>query len=189
LHGKIRQYVSSPPPAAARHLPRRSRTAQHVYRSPDLTATLTPPDHQESYALIHRILPNHATSFIIESLPAAAKDSFELESRGNKIILRGNNGVAVASALYYYLKTFATARSPGMAPNLRLPNPTPGNKNKIGRQLSLQGPLLPQLLHLQLQHELVGLAPVGKRDRLDGPPRHQYAAGHHRRRIYLGHRL
>ena len=93
--------------------------------------TPTPQDHQASYALIHRILPDHATSFIIESLPSAAKDSFELESRGNKIILRGNNGVAVASALYYYLKNFCHCQITWNGTNLRLPTPLPTIKTKI----------------------------------------------------------
>jgi alpha-N-acetylglucosaminidase len=60
-----------------------------------------------SYALIKRVIPQHASSFVIESLQQQnGKDVFEIESRNNKIILRGNNGVAVASALYYYLTEF-----------------------------------------------------------------------------------
>src|SRR5260221_5515872 len=64
-----------------------------------------------SYALIRRILPDKATSFIIESLPVAAgKDSFELESRGSRIVLRGNNGVAGGSALSYYITESCTCQ-------------------------------------------------------------------------------
>lgn len=53
-------------------------------------------------ALLHRVLPQHALQFAVEPLSSSTgKDVFEIESRNNKIILRGNNGVAVASALYY----------------------------------------------------------------------------------------
>jgi len=62
-------------------------------------------DIPASKALIQRIIPHHATQFIIEPLDAAAeKDVFEIESRSNKIVLKGNNGVTIASALYHYLK-------------------------------------------------------------------------------------
>src|SRR5687768_18518801 len=55
-------------------------------------------DITASKALIQRIIPNHASQFIIESLDASAgKDVFEIESRSNKIVLKGNNGVALAS--------------------------------------------------------------------------------------------
>src|SRR5579872_5748521 len=64
------------------------------------------PDTTASRALIQRIIPAHATAFLIEALPHTAKDTFELESRGSHIILRGNTGVAIASALYYYLETY-----------------------------------------------------------------------------------
>ena len=87
--------------------------------------------HEASYALIHRILPNHAGYFVVENLPTTTKDSFELESRGNKIILRGNNSVAVASALYYYLKNFCHCQITWNGTNLHLPNPLPAIKSKI----------------------------------------------------------
>jgi len=57
---------------------------------------------QASYDLIKRTIPQQATSFIVEPLQQQnEKDVFEIENSSNKIILRGNTGVAVASALYY----------------------------------------------------------------------------------------
>src|SRR5277367_5718850 len=89
---------------------------------------------QDAHALIHRILPTRGDAFIIESLPpAAGRDSFELESRSNKIILRGNTGVAVASALYYYLENFCHCQITWNGANLRLPAQLPAVKPKIGR--------------------------------------------------------
>src|ERR1700754_598761 len=59
-------------------------------------------------ALIKRILPQHASRFKIELMPKEnGKDVFELESRGNSIVLRGNDGISIASALNYYLKQYA----------------------------------------------------------------------------------
>jgi Alpha-N-acetylglucosaminidase (NAGLU) N-terminal domain len=45
---------------------------------------------QASYALIKRTIPQHASSFIVERLSQQnGKDVFEIESKNNKIILRG----------------------------------------------------------------------------------------------------
>src|SRR5687767_12017547 len=63
---------------------------------------------QASLALIKRIVPAHANRFAIEYISKENdKDVFELESKGNTIILRGNDGISIASALNYYLKHYA----------------------------------------------------------------------------------
>ena len=99
------------------------------------------PDKPASYALIQRTLPAHAGSFIVEGLPPsggkdgveAGKDSFELESRGPRIVLRGNTGVAIASALYYYLETYCHCQITWNGTNLRLPSRLPAIKGIIRR--------------------------------------------------------
>lgn len=60
-------------------------------------------------ALLARVVPAHATQFSVEIIPAAenGRDVYEVESVGDKVVLRGNNGVAVASALNRYLKEIA----------------------------------------------------------------------------------
>ena len=45
--------------------------------------------------LIQRILPDYAFHFIIEVAPTGDVDWFELASKGDKIVLRGNNGVSI----------------------------------------------------------------------------------------------
>ena len=57
--------------------------------------------------LIKRTVPEIADAFIVEILSPKDRDYFEIESKGNKIVLRGTNGVSVASALNYYLKNYA----------------------------------------------------------------------------------
>jgi len=58
--------------------------------------------------LLGRVLPaRQAAQFILEPLAADnGHDAFEIESRGGGIVLRGNNGVALASALHRYLKQY-----------------------------------------------------------------------------------
>jgi len=85
-----------------------------------------------SYALIKRVIPARAGSFVVEELPAtAAKDVFEIESSKGKIILRGNNGVAVASALYHYLTEYAHCQVTWNGTNLNIPSQLPVLKDKV----------------------------------------------------------
>lgn len=59
-------------------------------------------------ALIARVLPDHASAFVCELIPAAeGKDVFEIEARDGKVVLRGNNGVSLAMALNWYLRYVA----------------------------------------------------------------------------------
>jgi len=58
-------------------------------------------------ALLKRVVPEHHNQFEVEHTPQKDDaDVFEIESKSDKIILRGSNGVSVASALHYYLKNF-----------------------------------------------------------------------------------
>src|SRR5258708_4626493 len=70
-------------------------------------------------SLVRRTLPaGQANDIVLEALPgesdvsgddsgSSGRDSFEVEQGpGHKIILRGNSGVALASALYYYLNEY-----------------------------------------------------------------------------------
>ncbi|SFE84553.1 alpha-N-acetylglucosaminidase [Chitinophaga sp. CF118] len=86
-----------------------------------------------AYDLIGRIVPDKKTSFIVEALPEQ-KDIFEIESRNDKIILRGNNGTAIASALYYYLDEYCHCQITWNGTNLHLPAKLPVVKEKIQRK-------------------------------------------------------
>lgn len=84
------------------------------------------------YDLIKRIVPKFADKFEVAFITTANnKDGFELESRGGKTILRGNNGVAVASALNYYLKNYAHCDITWNGTNLNLPNMLPLVPKKV----------------------------------------------------------
>ena len=82
--------------------------------------------------LIERILPDHSENFDIEFIDAIeGKDVFEIESRGSRIILRGNTGVSVGSALNHYLKKFTNSHISWNGNNLSLPVHLPPVKKKI----------------------------------------------------------
>ena len=83
-------------------------------------------DMAASKALLARVVPQHATQFMIETISAEKEhDVFELSSRNNKIVLRGNNGVSIASALYYYLNEYCHCQITWNGTNLKLPKNLP----------------------------------------------------------------
>jgi len=85
-----------------------------------------------SRALIKRIVPAHADKFIVEPLTDnTGKDGFELSSRGDKIVLAGNDGVAIASALYYYLNEYCHCQITWNGVNMNLPAQLPKVTQKI----------------------------------------------------------
>ena len=86
---------------------------------------------EASYALIKRVIPQHAAAFTIEELQTNGKDAFEVESRHGKIVLRGNNGVAVASALYYYLNRYCHCQITWNGINLKLPKKLPATAAEV----------------------------------------------------------
>lgn len=79
--------------------------------------------------LIARVVPARAGTFAVEAIPPdSGRDVFEIESRGNRIVLRGSSGVAVASALNRYLEDFAGVNVSNPLSPVRLPRivPVPG---------------------------------------------------------------
>lgn len=57
--------------------------------------------------LVTRLLPQYEAQVRVESIPPnESRDSFELETRDGKLVIRGSNGVAVASGLNHYLERF-----------------------------------------------------------------------------------
>jgi len=104
-------------------------------------------------ALIQRVIPKQAAHFTIEIIPADnGHDVFEVESAADKIVLRGNNTVSVASALNWYLKNECRCDiSWHGGDQMNLPGPWPGGQP---RPVSLRL----QFLHLRLYHGVVALA-------------------------------
>jgi alpha-N-acetylglucosaminidase len=84
-----------------------------------------------SHELIQRIIPTHATQFDVVELSSENGDSFQIYSENGKIMLAGNNGVSIASALYYYLSEYCHCQITWNGVNLNLPAKLPIISGKI----------------------------------------------------------
>jgi alpha-N-acetylglucosaminidase len=84
-------------------------------------------------ALINRVIPEQAKQFAVNIIPADnGRDVYQIESRNGKIILSGNNGVSIASALNCYLEEFCHCDvSWGCGSQLHLPQKLPIVLGKI----------------------------------------------------------
>lgn len=89
-------------------------------------------DKEAAYALIKRVVAEKADHFKVEYVAREnGKDVFELEQKGKKIVLRGNNGISVASALNHYLNEYAHCQYGWNASHMQLPDPLPEVKQKV----------------------------------------------------------
>ncbi|NWJ50437.1 MAG: alpha-N-acetylglucosaminidase [Bacteroidetes bacterium] len=88
-----------------------------------------------SEGLLQRIIPSHVTQFVIQSLPKSndSKDYFTIESKNKKVVLSGNNGVSIASALYCYLNEYCHCQITWNGTNLSLPKILPVVSSKVKR--------------------------------------------------------
>ncbi|MFI5136666.1 MAG: alpha-N-acetylglucosaminidase [Sphingobacteriales bacterium] len=102
------------------------------------SAVLAQVNIPASYSLIKRVIPQRAQAFVVEQLGPQDKDAFEIVSRGSKIVLRGTNGVSVASALYYYLTNYAHCQVTWNGVNLNLPAKLPAVKTLIHKKTPYQ---------------------------------------------------
>jgi alpha-N-acetylglucosaminidase len=84
------------------------------------------PERSAVEGILKRWLPDAAQHFTLESLVSDdGLDVFEIESVGDKVVLRGSTGVAQASALNWYLKYFCNCHISWDSPQLNLPQPLP----------------------------------------------------------------
>ena len=67
-----------------------------------------PVDLAAISALVERVVPGHARDFKVEVIPdSAGHDVFEVDQGSGHVVLRGSSGVALASALNWYLEHVA----------------------------------------------------------------------------------
>lgn len=86
----------------------------------------------ETQHLIARLLPDHHEQIKIKfSTDSIHEDVFEIESVGDHILLTGNNGVSIASALHYYLRTICKSDISWNGSQLNLPERLPAIPKKI----------------------------------------------------------
>ena len=85
-----------------------------------------------SEALIKRVVPEYAKHFKVCIRPETVKkDYFEIETKGKKIVLTGNNPISVASALNYYLKYYCHCQISSNGDNLNMPDVLPLVTEKV----------------------------------------------------------
>ena len=97
-----------------------------------LVARAQSPPILAARGLVERLLPQHARHFVLEIIPRDPEgDVFEIETRAGQIILRGNNGGSLASALNWYLKYHCHAHVSWCGSQLNLPKPLPVVPEKI----------------------------------------------------------
>jgi hypothetical protein len=92
----------------------------------------------EMTGLVGRVLGDKwKNSFVFEIKDATSngKDAFEIESSSEKIIIRGRNGVSMASGLNFYLKNYASVNyNPLFVSNLKMPAALPPVPTKTVRR-------------------------------------------------------
>ncbi|MBB6002545.1 alpha-N-acetylglucosaminidase [Arcicella rosea] len=85
-----------------------------------------------SYELIERVIPGYSSQFIIEEIPNnTLQDTYEINVKDNKVLLRGNTGVAIATALNYYLKYTCNVHISWTGKQINLPSKLPLPINSI----------------------------------------------------------
>ncbi len=85
-----------------------------------------PDDLAAARDLVARVVPGHGGDFELASIPdSAGHDVFEVAGDRGKVVLRGSSGVAIASALNWYLEHVAGADVELPLVPVRLPSPLP----------------------------------------------------------------
>ena len=91
-----------------------------------------PVDLRAAAALVARVLPARSQQFQVAAIPGTnGLDVFEVESRADKIVLRGSSGVAIAAALNWYLEQVAGTNVSLPLKPIALPFPLPRVAAKV----------------------------------------------------------
>lgn len=82
--------------------------------------------------VLARLLPGKTEQFVLMAIPRTeGRDVFEIESQAGRIVLRGTDGVAICSALNWYLKYHCHASVSWTGNQLALPEPLPAVEGVI----------------------------------------------------------
>lgn len=86
--------------------------------------------------LLERIDKGASAKFVIEQVKAET-DFFELDQKGNKVVIRGNNYVSIASGVNWYLKYHAGIHLSWNGMTAKLPEVLPAVKQKERHETTL----------------------------------------------------
>lgn len=82
--------------------------------------------------LVERLLPGYVDKFDFEGIQSENEnDVFEIESKGDKIIIRGNNNVAMARGLNHYMRYYLHSSTSWLGENLKIKGPLPLLQSKV----------------------------------------------------------
>jgi len=82
--------------------------------------------------LLRRIIPEHSSHFVFEEISKGnGQDVFELDTRGGKVVIRGNNGISMAMGLNWYLKYYCHCHVSLQGNQLKLPKLLPTVQTKV----------------------------------------------------------
>ncbi len=86
--------------------------------------------------LLERICPGASHKFIIQ-LQKGENDFFELDQKGNKVVIRGNNYVNIATGLNWYLKYYAGIHLSWNGMTAQLPESLPKVSTPVRKETNL----------------------------------------------------
>ena len=86
--------------------------------------------------LLERICPGASHKFIIQ-LQKGGNDFFELDQKGNKVVIRGNNYVNIATGLNWYLKYYAGIHLSWNGMTAQLPESLPKVDTPVRKETNL----------------------------------------------------
>ena len=102
-------------------------------------ACSTDPQIKSAKDLIERVTPGYSSQFKLELIPSDGdQDTYEIDSRGRRIILRGNNPVALATAYNQYLKYTCNAHVSWFGDQLDLPKRLPAPEKPVHNTINGQ---------------------------------------------------
>lgn len=94
--------------------------------------------NNELMGLVQRLVPTHVDNFIFEEVTTSDTiDYFELESRRNRIIIRGSNPSSIGVGLNWYLKYYCNSQISWNSKNLNLPEELPVIDGIVRKETSL----------------------------------------------------
>jgi alpha-N-acetylglucosaminidase len=90
------------------------------------------PAEDAARGLVGRVLPEHASHIDVAEIPAdAGRDVFEIESHGDRLELRGNKALSMASGLAWYLENVAHRQLSWLGDNLEIAGPLPAVPSRV----------------------------------------------------------
>ena len=121
----------------AEHL-KRLNAVDVNYRRPDAkpapSAKQDPKGPNSAKGLLRRMLPEYVDRFVFEVIPPVdGRDVFEIESVEQKVVIRGNDGVALATGLNWYLKYYCHCHVSWNGTQLNMPDVLPQVQPKVRR--------------------------------------------------------